>query len=107
MCERTRDVTRYQVREGRPLNRGVDVEAIERADLERSHASEFLAAPRGPAAEAIRRRPHEAERQAFEQHAAEQRQVFEQRMQKKRFEPPRGSGERKANPRGKGGKSDD
>jgi hypothetical protein len=56
--------------------------AQERQQLEREHQNEMRKAAAGSAANEIRAR-QEVERQAFEKHAAEQRQLLSQRLQRK------------------------
>ena len=60
----------------------------ERARLARDQANDLRSRPAGPAAEAIRQQ-HAVEQQAFDAHAAQQRQVFGQRMQKQVVKPAR------------------
>ena len=59
----------------------------ERARLEREHQNEIRSQQAGAAAEEMRKR-QASEQQAFEAHAAQQRQVLEQRMQRKVVRPP-------------------
>ena len=66
--------------------------ANERARLEREQANELRSQPPGAPIDQIRSR-HAAEKQAFESHAAEQRQVLERRYQKKIMKPERGKHE--------------
>jgi hypothetical protein len=172
LLERSRDVTRYEVRDGRPANVGLDVVQVERvlgrrvpqlriqdvatpargggrpagngavgfyrpmvrpstsgeapppavtgrqaaipdavvqrqrdaqqrklesdlnaehARLARDQAAELRTRAAGPAADVIRKQ-HATEQQAFEAHAAQQRQVLTQRMQKKIVNPGKAVG---------------
>jgi hypothetical protein len=87
-----------------------------RAQLQREQADESRRASQGAQAEEVRRR-HAAEQQAFDAHAAQQRQVLDQRMQKRVVKPnapasqnppgnsskDHGNGKDKGNGKGKGG----
>jgi hypothetical protein len=184
LLERTRDATRFEVRAGRPMNNGLDINEIERGNgrpitrlkvvdvdspargrgervgggavgffrpairdvdarqapppevqeqevaipepvlrrqqetdrrkleqslveertrLEREQARELRFQPPGTALDEIHRR-HAAEKQAFEGHAAEQRQVLEQRYQKKILKPARGKEAGKSREKGREGR---
>jgi hypothetical protein len=74
---------RQQEMERRRLEQSL---AEERTRLEREQERELRFQPPGTALDEIRRR-HVAEKQAFEGHAAEQRQVLEQRCQRKIVKP--------------------
>jgi hypothetical protein len=76
---------RQQEQERRKLEQSL---ADERAKLEREQERELRSPPPGTQVDKIRER-HVAEKQAFEGHAAEQRQVLEQRIQKKIARPNR------------------
>jgi len=80
--------------------------AAERARLARDQQNDLRRQSSGPPADEIRKR-HVAEQQAFEAHAAQQRQVFAQRMDKRVVRPseadrPGDHGNGKDNGRGKG-----
>jgi hypothetical protein len=62
--------------------------AQERERLDREQARELRFQPPGAPIDEIRRK-HAAEKQAFESHAAEQRQVLEKRIQKRIVKPER------------------
>jgi hypothetical protein len=58
----------------------------ERARLAKEQQGELRSQSKGPGADEVRKR-HAAEQQAFEAHAAQQRKVLDQRMQKKIVKP--------------------
>jgi hypothetical protein len=60
--------------------------AAERARLAREQQNELRARPPGPAADEVRKN-HAAEQQAFEAHAAQQRQVQAKRLEKQIVKP--------------------
>ena len=98
------ELQRQQAQEQRKLEASL---RQERAELEREQMRERRAVPPGQSAEAIRQK-HESEQRAFEQHAAEQRQLLEQRVQKRIQAPgPKGKGDqgekkdKKQGPRGR------
>jgi hypothetical protein len=98
------DMQRQRDERGRKLESDL---ASERARLAREHDAELRGQAAGAAAEATRKR-HADEQQAFDAHAAQQRQVLEQRMQRQVVrpahpaKPARDNGKDNGNDKGKG-----
>jgi len=79
----------------------------ERARLARDQQSELRAKAQGPAVDEVRKQ-HAAEQQAFDAHAAQQRQVLAQRLQKQIVNPGKAKAVGKPDNQGKGkGKGQD
>jgi hypothetical protein len=73
----------------------------ERARLAQEQANELRLKPQGPAADEIRRQ-HAAEQQAFDAHAAQQRQVLGQRFDRQVVRPGRADNAGRPDNRGRG-----
>ena len=72
----------------------------EQTRLARDQQNEMRSQAKGPAADEVRQR-HAAEQQAYTAHAAQQRQVLEQRSQRKVVRPDKGAKPAKAAPQAK------
>jgi hypothetical protein len=91
-------VQREHANQQRRLESGL---SAERARLARDQQNEMRARPQGPAADEVRKQ-HAAEQQAFDAHAAQQRQVLAQRMQKQIVNPGKAKNPGDSQAKGKG-----
>jgi hypothetical protein len=92
------DVQRQRGQQQRKLDN--DLKA-EQARLARDQQNEMRGQSAGPAADEVRKR-HDAEQQAFVAHAAQQRKVLDQRIQKKIVKPGKAKGNDKGQDKGQG-----
>jgi hypothetical protein len=94
------DVELQRVRDKQQRQLESDLKA-ERSRLARDQQDELRAHVAGPGADEMRKR-HEAEQQAFEAHAAQQRQVLAQRIQKQIVNPGKVKNAGKSDGKGRG-----